>query len=98
MEAWRPSEGQKVWACAYETSNTEKSLSLKRTPVYGIVRGREFYELKKDGEPKSKGVYIYSRKYADTKEESIAIYNGLIDNQITFLHSLIRNCEKDRIF
>jgi hypothetical protein len=79
-------------------------MGLKKRPVRGIVRKSEygssyyFYEVnKKDEIIKSKRVYIYSRKYADTEEECKEIYNSLVNAQISFLRNLITVCEDDLI-
>jgi len=92
-----------LWGCAYETTDSEKRLSLKKEPVKGIIvieyGYRFFYELKKNGEiKKSSKVYSSSRIYADTLEESIEMYNEKIDSQIQFLEGLIQNCVKDKVF
>ena len=98
--------GQKIWACAYKTNNTEKGMALKKKPVYGIVKikssdywyGAYFYELNKIGNPiKSSRVSIHAREYSDTKEESTKIYNELVQKQIDFLNDLIDDCKKDFI-
>lgn len=97
-------DGQKVWGCAYSTNNTEKSMALKKKPVFGIVKTTApykeegFYELNKQGEPiKSSKVSLYARKYADTYEESVIMYNVSVQKQIDFLNGLIEDCESDKI-
>ena len=98
-------EGQKVFACAYSTNNTEKSMANRKKPVLGIVefpnncrkdRGL-FYELKKNGEIKTSCVGICSRHYANTEEESINIYNSFVQKQINMLQALIDSCDLDYI-
>ncbi len=91
-----------VWACAYQTNNTEKSMGLKKKPVRGIVTcefgRRYFYEVnKKDEKIESKVVKSISRRYADTEEECKEIYNSLINAQISFLFALIADCQEDFI-
>jgi hypothetical protein len=91
-----------VWACAYETNNTEKSMGLKKKPVRGIVicefGRRYFYEVnKKDEKIESKVVKSISRRYADTEEECKEIYNSLVNAQISFLRGLIADCQGDLI-
>ena len=91
-----------IWGCAYSTTDSEKSMSLKKEPVLGMIKiyyGRKyFYELKKNGEIKpSSKVYHYSRSYADTLEECIEVYNKKVDNQIKFLQGLIDKCIEDKI-
>ena len=96
-----------VWACAYSTNDSEKSMALRKKPVQGIVtptennfrwRSKEFTELKKNGElKKSSRVYADSRRYADTYEECVELYNSLVNNQINRLKALIAKCEEDLI-
>ena len=93
-----------VWACAYSTNDTEKSMALKKKPVLGKLMGTgygcstQFYEVNKKGEIKKSGsVYPYSRQYADTAQECIQLYNRLVMNQINFLKNLITDCEGDFI-
>ena len=96
-----------VWACAYSTNDSEKSMALRKEPVQGKViqtnrgggwRDKEFFEIKKNGElKKSSRVYADSRRYADTYEECIELYNSLVNNQINRLKALIAKCEEDLI-
>ncbi|HSQ89790.1 hypothetical protein [Romboutsia sp.] len=89
---------KEVWACAYSTNNTEKSMALRKTPVRGIVDGGLFYEIGKTGKIKKSGsVSAYARSYADTEEECIEIYNSKVNNQITFLEKLIEECKSNLI-
>jgi hypothetical protein len=94
-----------LWACAYATNNSEKGMALKKLPVQGKIIGngelfyhQSFYETNKLGEiKKSTRVYAESRIYADTYEESVEIYNDLVDKHITFLKGLIEICNNDKI-
>lgn len=97
-------EGQSVWACAYSTNNTEKTMALRKKPVLGIIKKDKvwksgvFYELKRSGElKKSSGVKIDARHYANTEEESKKIYNTLVQEQINKLEELINICKGDLI-
>lgn len=87
-----------IWACAYSTNNTEKSMATRRKPVQGIIKDRKFYELNKKGEiKKSSAVSIYAREYTDTEQECIELYNKLAQRQIDFLKKLAEKCEADLI-
>lgn len=98
---------KEVWACAYSTNNTEKSMSTKRTPVKGIIStdkkydryGRTtFVEYGKSGKPRaSSKVLVGSRHCFDNEEECRNHYNSLITRQIDFLNSLIEEHKKDYI-
>lgn len=98
-----------VWGYAYSTNDNEKSMSLRKEPVLGVIKtegGRywkdEFYELKRnwktlDDVKKSSKVYADSRSYADTLEEAIEGYNEKVLYQISKLEELITECKKDII-
>jgi len=90
-------------AYEYKTNNTEKSMKLKAYPYRCVIAMNSSnygycIKLNKNGKPlKSGKIDIWSRKYADTKEEAILEYNKLIDNQINFLKSLILDCEQHKL-
>lgn len=97
-----------VWACAYSMNDNEKTNALKKEPVRGMITDegkygqKVFKELKagginKEHLKKSGQVYAYNRCYADTYEESVDMYNELIDKQIKRLQRIIEECEKDKI-
>lgn len=101
-------DGQKIWACAYSLDGTKEGKRLKCEPVYGIVkityrsnnpiyRSGMFFRLKGNGEPYANGVNISSRRYADTKEEAIELYNKLIDQSIGILEELVDDMRKEKI-
>lgn len=95
----------KVWACAYSTNGTEKSMALSKRPVLGIVvgdknhwTGAKFYEIGRNGEiKKSSRVWASARVYADTFEECAREYNSRVKHQIDFLESLKQKCLSDMI-
>lgn len=94
--------GVMLWAFAYSTNKSEKSLHLKKEPVKGKIiqetYGCKFYEINKKGNViKSKKVHIWSRTYADTYEEAIAGYNEQINEQIELLRCLMEDCKNDLI-
>lgn len=87
-----------IWGCAYSTNNTEKTMALRKKPVKGIIKDSNFYELKKNGEPKKSGVvHMSARDYADTETECIELYNQKVQKQIDFLHKLADSCKEDLI-
>lgn len=90
-----------VWAFAYSTNNTEKSMALKKKPVLGRVVGTgwgaKFYEYKRNGELKKTCVSASARDYADTEQEAIETYNQHVNFQIGRLQDLINQCVEDLI-
>lgn len=90
-----------LWAYAYSTNNSEKSMALKKEPVLGQIKGegyyRMFHEYKRDGQLKKSSVKAHSRRYADTEQEAIEGYNKLVNNQIQKLEELIAEYTKDII-
>lgn len=103
-------EGDIVWACAYTTNNTEKSMALKQKPIQGVImkleRKGSYYSRKElsfvpynaKGMPvKSRAVLSCSRTYARTEREAAIIYNQKVQKQIAFLNGLIDECKQDLI-
>ena len=93
-----PPVNQPIWACEYQTTNTEKTMGLKKKPVRGMIDEHGYFhefKLKSDKLKQSGGVNYRARQYADTKEECVEIYNSLIDKQVSFLRSLLDKCIDD---
>ena len=98
-------KNKEIWACAYSTNGTEKSMALRKKPVLGMVidegeswRGSKFYEIGKNGKIKrSSGVWASARTYADTFEECVIEYNARVQYQIDFLEALKERCLGDMI-
>lgn len=95
-------DGDIVWAYAYSTNSTEKSMALKKEPVKGVIKNDKntyyFYEFKKNGElKKSSRVYLSSRSYALTEEDAIKEYNEDVMRQVRFLDDLKERCMKDLV-
>ncbi len=102
-------EGDVVWACAYRTNNTEKSMALKQKPIQGVIMKNVkssrysrnllyFVPYNAKGNPvKSKAVLVDSRTYARTEKESTVIYNRYVQHQIDFLQELLSDCKADLI-
>ena len=102
-------ENKEIWACAYCTNNTEKSMYLKKKPVKGKIlytgendswtnkKIYEFREFKKDGTLKNTKVNADSRMYADTYEECVELYNSLIDEEIKRAEEVIEEHKKQKI-
>lgn len=91
-----------IWACAYTTTSTEKNMSFRREPVLGQIKGLDgywakFYEYKRNGQLKVKGVSVNARIYTDTYEECVDLYNELIDKQIKKLEDLITENRNNKI-
>lgn len=103
--------GQIVWGCAYDEDNNYDYSHLKQLPVKGIVYDKYkagynkpkysyhiFVPLNKKGEPiQSKAVDINARHYANTYEESVNVYNGLVQARINYLNNVIEECETHKI-
>ena len=97
------------WGFAYNTSNTEKTMSTRCKPVKGMImahaycngtfdyRHSTFHELKKNGEPKSTSVRAWSRGYADCEKDAIIEYNSRVEYQIQFLLNLVEKALEDKI-
>lgn len=99
-----------LWACAYDKDNNCEYSHLNQKPVKGIIIRNEgdnsvklwahkvFMKLGKNGNPvKSSAVSLSARKYADTYEECVEIYNSLVDDRINHLKELIKDSENDKI-
>lgn len=88
-----------VWACAYSTNNTEKSMGFKCPPTRGVIsKSYNYYftPYNKSGEPvKSKEVKIGSRHYFDNEQECKEFYNSLIQEQVDKLETLLSKCKED---
>jgi len=87
-----------IWACAYKESESNKSLILNCKPVRGeITEDEKFIEYKSNGRLSRKIVYADSRKYADTYEECVELYNSLVQERIDGLLNIISYAKKDFI-
>jgi len=100
-----------VWACAYNENNNYDYSHLKQLPIRGMILDKYKAEFDKpkysswifvplnrnDGLIKSKVVDLYSRHYANTYEECIEVYNGLVQERIDRLNEIIGECEKHKI-
>lgn len=81
-----------IWAFACQKSRIAYTYNCK--PVKGVIDGMTFYEYKRDGKGlKKNGVGIYSRLFADTYEEAVKGYNGLINARIARLKNEIEELE-----
>ena len=77
-------------------SKPYKALLVDRKSAYGCRF--EVAKIGRGGNPNRSGrVLGWSRCYADTWEEAAVGYNKLVDDQISFLRSLIEDCESDKI-
>lgn len=105
MRDFKP--GDKIWACAYEFDN-KKIVKSNIKPTLGIltdgwndVTGDKvcyFTTMKKDGTPsRSKKVFPKAREYADTEEECIKLYNGLVQKKIDYFQQRIEEVKKEFI-
>lgn len=104
LDRYKLKDGQQVWACAYTTNNTEKSMAYKCKPVLGIIdlksgfNSGTFYELGSRGKiKKSSGVSLFARHFSNTEEESIELYNNLIKAQINFAKKLVEKHKSNLI-
>lgn len=103
-------EGDVVWACAYRTNNTEKSMALKQKPIQGIIMNTKktsryggwsklsFVPYNAKGKPiMSKAVSISARTYTRTEKDATIIYNRYVQYQIDTLQRLLDECKADLI-
>ena len=96
----RKVEYKPVWACAYELCDNKKSMKLSQKTVRGMITGTVFYPLKKNSDTeiiRSRGVYCGSRKYADTYEECVVLYNALVQKRIEWFEERIKETKEDFI-
>lgn len=97
-------DGDIVYGCAFKidfdrtTHYQDSVVHNKCEPVKGIIKGRQFYVLKKDGTPRKSGaVSIWARRYTKTYEESVELYNRLITLKQENLRSIADGLESDKI-
>ena len=97
---------KELWAYAYSTNNTEKSMGLKMKPYKCVMREskrsywstEECVPLKQNGEQAKSGIVsANSRDYADTYEEAVKGYNDLVYGQIDFLMRLAKRSSDELI-
>lgn len=95
--------GTVIWAFAYDTNNSEKTMAHRAKPYKCIVIKQDRWTsvctpLKKDGTLRKSGiVHSYARKYATTYYHAVTGYDGLVYKQIAKLEKLKRECEVDLI-
>lgn len=73
--------------------NNPYHITLKELSKYNFIP----YKLNSKSFKKSGIVDMYSRMYADTKEEAIEMYNKLIQNRIDKLQEMIEEAKGDLI-
>lgn len=95
---------QILYAIAYDINNETLHTNLRATPTKGILTedskwGRiSFVPLNKRGEPRQSGKVAYvSRKYADTYEEAVTLYNSLVQKRVNLLKEHLKFAEEDFI-
>ena len=100
-------DGEKVYGCAFDVDFDRyyygRVTHTFCKPVLGMVKKPEedsnygsFYLLKKDGTIRQSGrVSSDARHFARTYEESVQIYNQLIQNKIEKLKSIADDLEKE---
>ena len=89
-----------IWACEYEFCDNKTTMSLIQKPVKGMIINRRFYPIKKNSNTEivsSRKVDFYSRKYADTYEECVALYNFLVQKKIEWFEERIKETKEDFI-
>ena len=91
-------ESVDIWACAFDVDldRWEGSIvRLKQEPILGRIIDGYFYPYKKNiasGLQKN-GVRKSARKFANTYDECVSIYNGLITKKIEKLQAAINDLE-----
>lgn len=102
-------DGQRVWGCGYQLDNYGgRALFCK--PVLGIVTTGRFNSGYRSNTVQwftpiganerlqtSKTVSIGARKYADTYEECVELYNLLVRNEIARFQEVVDESSKDII-
>lgn len=77
-------EGRTVWACSYELDPRTKKPKYRCSPVEGCFyhsrRGIVFGVLGKSGRV-GNGVSFQIRRYADTREEAMELYERLVNEE-----------------
>lgn len=77
-------EGRTVWACSYELDPRTKKPKYRCSPVEGCFyhsrRGIVFGVLEKNGRV-GNGVSFQIRRYADTREEAMELYEQLVNEE-----------------
>lgn len=101
---------KEIWACAYDEDNNYDYSHLRQEPVKGMIvynsgenkvrlySDKIFMKIGRGGKlVKSSSISLLSRKYADTYEECVEVYNSLINERIEYLKSVIEESKKDII-
>lgn len=101
---------KEIWACAYDKDNNHDYSYLRQEPVKGMIvynsgenrtglrSNKIFMKIGRGGKlVKSSSISLLSRKYADTYEECVEMYNSLINERIEYLKSVIEESKKDII-
>lgn len=88
-----------IWGLAYDINDDTEHHNLICKPVLGEIVNRSFYPYKKGTtERRQSGkVLHWSRLYADTYEEAVEMYNGLVQERISNLRRLIESAKSDMI-
>ena len=94
--------GKPIWGFAYEIKNDTMHRVCYSKPVRGEIvvspYHTKFYPYKKNGKLcESKGVSFESRRYADTYEEAVEMYNELVQDRINRLRTAAIQAERDKI-
>lgn len=101
---------KEIWACAYDEDNNYDYSHLRQEPVKGMIvynsggnrtglrSNKIFMKIGRGGKlVKSSSISLLSRKYADTYEECVEVYNDIIDKRIELLKEYIEKSENDKI-
>lgn len=101
---------KEIWACAYDEDNNYDYSHLRQEPVKGMIvynsgenkvrlySDKIFMKIGRGGKlVKSSSISLLSRKYADTYEECVEVYNDTIDKRIELLKEYIEKSENDKI-
>ena len=84
-------DNKDVYAFAY--LEDERARNFFCRPVKGRIVDCMFYEYKKNGDLKKKGVGCFARIYADTYEEAVEGFNTLVNTRIKKLKEEIGKVE-----
>lgn len=92
-------EGKSIWAVAYSINDDTEHHRLMCKPTNGELCGYSFipYKIGTKTKRTSGRVSKYARKYADTYEEAVDLFNSLVQKRIDNLLEMVEDAKNDFI-
>lgn len=92
-------EGKPLWAVAYSVNDDTEYHRLMCKPTNGELCGYSFipYKIGTKTKRSSGKVSKYARKYADTYEEAVELFNSLVQKRIDNLLEMVKDAKNDFI-